>query len=588
MDTHNESEDRLQELLLLLPDGDATTEQIAELNDLIRSDVYLRQLAAEFLCDESRIMSELGVFEDAASLLLACQQESFEDEQKVTRVSSQSVDESHCQSHQTRTSNSSSSGVFREIARKVNQNGMLVLAACLGVFLLIGWHYIYIQSELDRLYALVAAPDPFQMESLKGKPAEEQSSAVARVTGLIDCQWPDGARGLQFGDYLTEGEEVTIDSGVVQLTLDTGTRVLVEGPASFIATSRSETELSLGRIAASVPRAGRGYTVLTPTAEIVDLGTEFGVHVDRSGASKVYVFDGDVVARKREEEGGAGRVVHASVEDAYLFEASDESPKRIERIVNGFVRQLKQPSNDSSLPDLPVVDGLSLWMAADQLANVDVGDKVATWDDLLVGDNTFANDAWQFEPKLQPTLIRDTNGHYAVKFDGWSTSLVTGPTELTDQQSIFVVCSVNPTSFAKHSKGGVVLKAGPMTLSVRNDHSPIGWMSESGRKVDSRVDVADGKTIQPLEPFLVNYVYDSQGNKASIAVNGDISDNTNAPVTLPKQVQCYFGRSEGISSQQYFFGNVYEILMYSSPLSPAETAEVTRYLSQRYNVTLDR
>ena len=49
--------------------------------------------------------------------------------------------------------------------------------------------------------------------------------------------------------------------------------------------------------AAVVPPAARGFTVVAPGVDYVDLGTEFGIAVDEAtGASELHVFDGQVNA----------------------------------------------------------------------------------------------------------------------------------------------------------------------------------------------------------------------------------------------------------------------------------------------------
>jgi hypothetical protein len=53
--------------------------------------------------------------------------------------------------------------------------------------------------------------------------------------------------------------------------------------------------LAYGKIRITAPPTAKGFTVATPAANYVDLGTEFGLRVDRrSGASDLYVFDGQV------------------------------------------------------------------------------------------------------------------------------------------------------------------------------------------------------------------------------------------------------------------------------------------------------
>ena len=52
-----------------------------------------------------------------------------------------------------------------------------------------------------------------------------------------------------------------------------------------------------GRLAADVPPSAKGFTVITPTGDAVDLGTRFGVDVPSSGSAEVHVFQGEVITK---------------------------------------------------------------------------------------------------------------------------------------------------------------------------------------------------------------------------------------------------------------------------------------------------
>ena len=66
------------------------------------------------------------------------------------------------------------------------------------------------------------------------------------------------------------------------------------GPVSWQLASQQRLQLDSGQLVAHVPARAIGFTVATPTAEVVDLGTEFGVHVDAQGQTNVQVFEGAV------------------------------------------------------------------------------------------------------------------------------------------------------------------------------------------------------------------------------------------------------------------------------------------------------
>jgi hypothetical protein len=52
--------------------------------------------------------------------------------------------------------------------------------------------------------------------------------------------------------------------------------------------------LHRGKLSAKVPAEAVGFSIVANAAKIIDLGTEFGVHVDVEGAAEVAVFDGAV------------------------------------------------------------------------------------------------------------------------------------------------------------------------------------------------------------------------------------------------------------------------------------------------------
>jgi hypothetical protein len=85
--------------------------------------------------------------------------------------------------------------------------------------------------------------------------------------------------------------------GTVSLVTARGARIVIEAPAEFRFESAQRLHLARGKLAAEVPPSAIGFTILTPSGEIVDLGTKFGVDVPKEGASEVHVFKGEVVAR---------------------------------------------------------------------------------------------------------------------------------------------------------------------------------------------------------------------------------------------------------------------------------------------------
>ncbi|MEX0792839.1 MAG: LamG-like jellyroll fold domain-containing protein [Pirellulaceae bacterium] len=105
-----------------------------------------------------------------------------------------------------------------------------------------------------------------------------------------------GADELQTGTSL-RGETRRIAAGSVELITGLGARVVIEAPAEFRFENRQKLHLTHGRLAAEVPPAAQGFTVVTPGGDVIDLGTKFGVDVPREGDSEVHVFEGEVIAQ---------------------------------------------------------------------------------------------------------------------------------------------------------------------------------------------------------------------------------------------------------------------------------------------------
>jgi streptogramin lyase/ferric-dicitrate binding protein FerR (iron transport regulator) len=129
---------------------------------------------------------------------------------------------------------------------------------------------------------------PIANENQQGADAP-RSPVVARLTRSAGATWAQQDVPVE-GTDLKAGQELSLEQGVAEITFTTGVKVILEGPAEFELGTQSKIEnpkskianscsLTLGKLFASVPTQAHGFTVQTPTLQIVDLGTEFGVQV---------------------------------------------------------------------------------------------------------------------------------------------------------------------------------------------------------------------------------------------------------------------------------------------------------------------
>jgi len=129
-----------------------------------------------------------------------------------------------------------------------------------------------------------------------------QQASIAWFAADEKCQWSAAENAPLLGSPLGVGQRFQLKSGLSQIHFNNGVGIIVEGPASFELLSSMRISLYSGKITANVPEAGIGFCVDTPTVSVIDLGTEFGVSTDESGATEVSCFVGAVELESRPEE----------------------------------------------------------------------------------------------------------------------------------------------------------------------------------------------------------------------------------------------------------------------------------------------
>jgi hypothetical protein len=160
-------------------------------------------------------------------------------------------------------------------------------------------------------------------------------ASVARITGIADCQWT--ANGTAYSPLsplpsplVSLGDILALRSGLLELTYHTGAKVILQGPVDYEVDSPAGGYLSLGKLTARLDSHSeisklkshisnhkseiinhKSFAVRTPTAVVTDLGTEFGVQVDKTGSTLSYVFRGSVAVELLHGDGAtrAGPVV---------------------------------------------------------------------------------------------------------------------------------------------------------------------------------------------------------------------------------------------------------------------------------------
>jgi hypothetical protein len=177
---------------------------------------------------------------------------------------------------------------------------------------------------------------------------------VARITGMADCKWAQSpesrvqspALDSRFSTLVALGDTLSLRSGLLEITYNSGAKVILQGPVTYKVESSASGYLSVGKLTARVEKRGerreeRGegrtvskspnlqiskseisplsslpsplFAVRTPTATVTDLGTEFGLEVDNRGRTISQVFRGLVRVQLVMADGrpqGDGQLLH--------------------------------------------------------------------------------------------------------------------------------------------------------------------------------------------------------------------------------------------------------------------------------------
>src|SRR5690606_5810832 len=85
--------------------------------------------------------------------------------------------------------------------------------------------------------------------------------------------------------------------GVAEVVFESGVQAVIEGPAEMKLVAADRVDLRAGHSWFRVPRNARGFRVVSPQMEVIDLGTEFGVDLREDLPPQVHVMEGRVEVR---------------------------------------------------------------------------------------------------------------------------------------------------------------------------------------------------------------------------------------------------------------------------------------------------
>jgi hypothetical protein len=277
---NNEAE--LNELLTTFIDDELSTDQKRRLADLIKDDPAARARYLEHCRMHAALSWEHGVLDSM----------SFPAPENVIEVRS-----------------------FSRFAKP------LAIAAAIVVVLSLIWQSAV--SSMQR-HAWMAGPTIGSVERSSGGELAVRNLEIKLSSG----------EALRTGEY-------ELNSGLVNLRFTNGVEVVVESPARFSLESSQLLILHAGRLSANVSPAGKGFTVQTPSADVIDHGTEFGVEVTAGLGSEIHVFRGEVEVKSRTADEDTLRLF---TDQATRVDEVAGSPAGIAVDPDRFLRSFDEPS----------------------------------------------------------------------------------------------------------------------------------------------------------------------------------------------------------------------------------------------------
>ena len=116
--------------------------------------------------------------------------------------------------------------------------------------------------------------------------------SVAVITAQAGVEWEN--KNFREGTSLMPGT-IKLLKGIAQVDFYSGAAISLSGPAKFELINEDKAVLHYGKIKAHVPPAARGFEIKAKEVLLEDLGTSFGLEVNKeTGIADLLVFDGEV------------------------------------------------------------------------------------------------------------------------------------------------------------------------------------------------------------------------------------------------------------------------------------------------------
>lgn len=185
---------------------------------------------------------------------------------------------------------------------------------------------VVVLNQKPRQDALTVVPPP---------PVTQTTAAYVRELNRVKWAGPAFAPG----ESLAQGS-YELEEGSVLIEMASGAQALIQGPTHFTLTGSNQLALHAGSLDAQVPPRAIGFTVDTPEARIVDIGTEFNIAIDdQDDDTQISVHVGQVLAAINSSTTSVRSTTSLSAGQAMRISA-DAQMHPIDYVPGGFAEAL--------------------------------------------------------------------------------------------------------------------------------------------------------------------------------------------------------------------------------------------------------
>ena len=256
----------VDELLILVLEDQASDEQIRALNQYIRTDSEVLEYCADFFA----LAANLRITDRISQVFI--DRECQENIRYADILNQMANVEKTAPAIRIQKTDNSEKELLQKVERgrltfQIRKSSLISVMAAAAVLLLI--------ILFDRFVPVKTGVE------------------VATLSESINAKWAENTPLMNRGFRLTTSHTpILLKEGLIQLSFDNQTDVVIESPAEFQILTEDQIRLSYGALYARVPKEAIGFAVVAQIAKVIDLGTEFGLKINPNGDTELHVLKG--------------------------------------------------------------------------------------------------------------------------------------------------------------------------------------------------------------------------------------------------------------------------------------------------------